>query len=341
MDTDLTEKVMPWGVATIVHNLVQFSPVYELFQSHLKRWRVKNGVIACQHRKAEARLAEYLADAPNAGSGQPTDWPARTTFSTAPNKRRLVQIPPELDKKLERYRDPERLHLVRSLSKRQDFSTTESFVMLAELHDAAYRKSPLGYAIEYIVDATEAAGILEVGMSAVSLQNLATVVERVLDWIEALADSNSRSAPGKTLQQTIQSSRDKLTGLVNASCRHFFTPSNPEFIEREFEKLKVKFFATNEAKGQGSPPDQRLVSADQLGAFAGVGDRVIRNALRNADCRPCIQSIGKGNPHQWRYCDAIQSLKAVKSGKLRLVNWPDSAADVLSQKDSSKIPAKK
>ena len=90
-----------------------------------------------------------------------------------------------------------------------------------------------------------------------------------------------------------------------------------------------------------TPSDETLVSADQLGAFARVGGKVVRVALGKAGCRPWIKSTGKGNPHQWRYSDAIQSLNAVKSGKLRSFIWPDSAAEVMPQKDSSKIPARK
>jgi len=87
--------------------------------------------------------------------------------------------------------------------------------------------------------------------------------------------------------------------------------------------------------------DQTLVSADQLGKFAKIGGKVIRTALRKADCKPSIKSTGKGNPHQWKYCDAINVLRAVKSGRLRSFIWPDSADELVPQKDSNKIPARK
>jgi hypothetical protein len=91
---------------------------------------------------------------------------------------------------------------------------------------------------------------------------------------------------------------------------------------------------------QQSSVDETLVSADQLGAFARIGGKVIRQALRKADCKPWIQSTGKGNPHQWRYCDAVRALRNVKSGKLRSFVWPNSSAKIILQDDSSKIPAR-
>ena len=112
-------------------------------------------------------------------------------------------------------------------------------------------------------------------------------------------------------------------------------------LQWELKEAEAASNATGSPDAEVNPPDTSLVSADQLGAFAGVGGKVIRDALKKATCKPSVESTGKGNPHWWRYCDAIQTLRAVKSGKLRSFNWPDSAAEVMRQKDSNKIPAKK
>jgi hypothetical protein len=338
MDSPPTDKLLPKGVAAIVHDLVEFSPVQELFQTHIQLWRENNALIADQRRKAEAELATFWRDEPHAPDPfKDEHWPARRIYSPDRSKSELFPIPPELNDKLNEYNDPSRYHLLCSLDNRQDFSTTESFIMLADLHDAAYQSSPIGYAIDHIVSVAEAADILKKGMSQVAAQNLATLAERVLDLIEARADSKSTNKTGKTLQQIIQRSRDKLADI--GSLPHLGKRSDRRFVKGAIEASQSKLLAAIETQGR-SRQTESLVSADQLGAFAGVGGKVIRNALRNADCKPWIKSTGKGNPHWWRYCDAVEALQTVKSGKLRSFKWPEAAAEVLPQKDSSKIPAK-
>ena len=356
MGSRATDKVLPRGVAAIVHALVEFVPVHELFQVHLKLWRENNALILDERRKAKAQRDKFFLQAPKAAdSDEHQDWSVQSIFTTDRIERDFVRIPPELDRTLEQSEDPSRYHLLRSLDDKQDFSTTESFVLLAELHDAAYQRSPIGYAIDHIVGVAEAADMLKKGISQVAAQNLATLVERVLDLIEAQADSKSKNKTGKTLQQIIQRSRKKGADLVTLSRQHFVTHSDRESFQDAIEASHSKLTAAIEAQGRRTAKqikieaerqrqqqtDKTLVSADQLGAFAKVGEKVIRVALNKAGCKPSIESIGKGNPHQWRYCDAIQSLKAVKSGKLRSFIWPDSAAEVMPQKDSSKTPERK
>ena len=95
------------------------------------------------------------------------------------------------------------------------------------------------------------------------------------------------------------------------------------------------------ATATASSADETLVVASQLGEFAGIGEKVIRETLHALDCKPWIKSKGKGNPHQWRYCDAVETLRTVKSGTLRSINWPELATGMTTPKDSSKIPARK
>jgi len=326
MSSPPADKVLPKGVAAIIHDLVEFSPVHDLFRTHLQLWRQENEQIVAHRRELESELATYWRDKPHAPDpDRDGHLPARRIYSPDRTKSGLFVIPTELDRELkqyfgdpidDQYSNPIHYHLLRSLDDEQDFSTTESFVLLAELHDAAYQSSPIGYAIDHIASVAEAADILKQGMSQVAVQNLATLVQRVLDLIEAQADSKSKNRTGKTLQQIIQRSREKLADLVIRS--------------RPQQAIPARM-----------TPDETLVSADQLGVFAGVGEKVIRTALTKAGCKPSIESTGKGNPHQWRYCDAIQSLKTVKSGKLRSCIWPDSASEVMRRIDSSKIPARK
>ena len=112
-------------------------------------------------------------------------------------------------------------------------------------------------------------------------------------------------------------------------------------LQWELKEAEAASNAVSSPVAEAIQPDTALVFADQLAAFAGVHERTIRDKLRVAECKPSIKSTGKGNPHKWRYCDAIRDLRKVKSGKLRSIIWPDTATIVMPQKDSSKIPASK
>ena len=317
MGSPHTDVLMLKGVAAIVRDLVEFAPVHELFQNHLQRWRKKYCLFEKQRVKVKAQLAEFWRDEPQSlDPYQEKYWPARRIYSPDRTKSELFPIPPKLDRRLLRYEGPIRHHSLRSLHEEQNLTVAESFILLAELYDAAYSKLQLGEEKEFMVGVAEAIEILAIGLPQAAVVNLKVLFQRVLDQIEALADSRSRNKSGKTLQEIMIRSRQTLEDLVIRSRPQQTAPAK-------------------------TPADKTLVSADQLGAFAGVGGKVIRNALRNAGCKPWVESTGKGNPHWWRYCDAVEALQTVQSGKLRSFKWPESAADVMPQKDSSKIPARK
>ena len=229
MDSPPPDEVLLKGVAAIVHALAEFAPVHEMFQTHLTRWRKRNCLIAVQRRKLETQLAKFWRKEPKAADpDEYKHWPARRIYSPDRTKSKLVPIPQKFNDKLQKYDDPSRYHLLRSLYNKQDFSPTESFILLAELHDAAYPTDQLGYAVDYIVDVAEATNLLDEGLSQIAVQNLATLVERVLDLIEARADSKSRNKTGKTLQQIIHRSREKRADLVIRSRPHFVTHTDRE-----------------------------------------------------------------------------------------------------------------
>lgn len=226
------DRVLLNGVAAIVHALAKFKPVQEMVHTHLTRWRKKNCLIAAQRRKAEIQLSEFWLEKPKAVDPDEYEhWPARTIFSPDRSEWKVVQIPLQLNYKLEKYGKPRRFHYLRLLDTKQDFSLTESFVLLAELHDAAYPKEPLGYAEDFVVDVAEAITLLAKGMSQVAVVSLETLVKRILDRIESRTDSNSRNEVGKSLQHTIECSREQLTDLVIRSRANFVRPLEPEFVQ--------------------------------------------------------------------------------------------------------------
>lgn len=316
MNSPPADLVMLSGVGPIIRDLIEFPPVLKLFQQYLQRWRKKNCLIKMQRKKVTAQLATLWRDEPPILNADNEQWPARRIYSPDRTKNALFPIPPKLDKKLAKYEGRIRKHSFRSLEKRQDLSMEESIILLAELHDAAYPQHQLGDWRDLIDGVAEATEVLSAGLSQAAVVNLAALVQRVLDHVEAVACSNSRNRLGKSLQEIILRSREKLADLV--------IRSRPQ----------------QTIQGTNSP-DETLVSADQLGLFVGVGEKVIRSALNKAGCKPWIESTGKGNPHKWRYCDAMQSLKAVESGKLRSCIWPNSASDLMRRIDSSKIPERK
>ena len=341
MGSPHTDVLMLKGVAAIVRDLVEFAPVHELFQNHLQRWRKKYCLFEKQRVKVKAQLAEFWRDEPQSlDPYQEKYWPARRIYSPDRTKSDLFPIPPKLDLRLRRYEGPIRHHSLRSLHEEQNLTVAESFILLAELYDAAYSQLQLGEEKEFMVGVAEATEILAIGLPQAAVVNLKTLFQRVLDQIEALADSRSRNKSGKTLQEIMIRSRETLADLVIRSRAHLGTESDQKSVHDAIEASQSKLLAAIEAQGR-SQQTESLVSADQLGAFARVGGKVIRNALRNAGCKPWIKSTGKGNPHWWRYCDAVEALQTVQSGKLRSFKWPESAADVMPQKDSSKIPARK
>ena len=111
-----------------------------------------------------------------------------------------------------------------ALDDKRDWTPSECFTMLAEIRDAAYQKFPIGPTgwrgfkedghADYVVDVDEATKKLADGLSLVEAENLAMVVERVLDRIEARPDSTTKNEAGKTLLQIVERSRRKLEKLM-------------------------------------------------------------------------------------------------------------------------------
>ena len=266
MGSPPTDVLMLNGVAALVRDLAEFAPVHELFQTYLKRWRKKNALIVAQRRKAKAQLATLWRDEPHVPDPDKEEhWPARRIYSPDRTKSELFPVPPELNRKLKKYNDqnpkeldgklkeyndPSRYHLLRSLDDKQDFSTTESFILLAELHDAAYSKRQLGYAEDYIVDVAEATKVLNDGISQVAVERLATLVGRVLKQIAAQVDPNARNKVGETLQEIIDHSRKELARLVIRVDQHFGTHSDRESDKDEVSKLRSDLIASNKELGR-------------------------------------------------------------------------------------------
>lgn len=251
MGSPPTDVLMLNGVAALVKNLAEFTPVRELFKAHITGWQKKNALIVVQRRQAEAQLAKFWwKEAKAADAVEYEHWPARTIFSPDRTKRKIVQISPQLNRKLEKYSAPRDFHFLRSLDNKQDFSPTESFILLAELHDAAYSKRPLGYAEDPAVDVAEATKILKDGISQVAVERLASLVEKSLSRIELKTDANARNRSKETLQHIIQRSRKKLEDLVALSRQHFSRRSDPEAVHEELSKLRSDLIASNEELGR-------------------------------------------------------------------------------------------
>ena len=83
--------------------------------------------------------------------------------------------------------------------------------------------------------------------------------------------------------------------------------------------------------------DESPVTAKELATYARCNDKVIRDALLKCP----KESAGKGrSAHRWRYCDALPILQAVDSGRLKGIDWPKTADELTTTKDSNKIPTR-
>jgi len=90
---------------------------------------------------------------------------------------------------------------------------------------------------------------------------------------------------------------------------------------------------------KGVAGDETPVTANRLADFVPCHARTVSEALKTL--HPVIEGRGRNGGHQWRYFEAVEILKAVQTGKLAGVNWPDSGNGLIPKKDSSKIPARK
>ena len=250
MGSPPTDVLLLNGVAAIVKDLAEFIPIRELFRTHITRWQEKNALIVANRCKAEAQLVAFGRQKPKTANPAGKEWPVRLIHALDFSSSELVPIPPELYRKVQKRVDPNRYHLFRALDKKRDLTRTECFTMLAGIHDAAYQKCWIAYAEGYIVYVAEATKILAEGLSQVAVENLATLVERVLDQIEALPDSKSTNETGKTRQQIIQRSRKKLADLVIHSHQHFVTHTDLESVHDAVLKLGSDVKASHEAQGR-------------------------------------------------------------------------------------------
>jgi hypothetical protein len=288
-----TDKVLPKGIAAIVRDLVDFLPVRELFQAHLARWEKKNELRLCQRRKAEARLASFWVEEPKAPDSDEYElWPARTIFSPDRSDWKVIRIPLELNRRLEKSNAPGRYRLLHSLDARQDFSRTESFALLAKLHNGAYENSQIGGTIHEQLNAAEAVAVLEKGMSQPAVQNLAAILERVLDVIEVLVDSASKNQSGKTLRQIIQRSREALVDLrARSQPPHSVTPLTLKSVLYDGQKSRSEVEpsvvipvppvnvvkpeqSADRIEGEPVKPETAGASSPSSSGFAAPTDRV-------------------------------------------------------------------
>ncbi len=250
------------GVATIIKDLAEFAPIRALFRTHITRWRKKNALIVVNLRKAEEQLIAFGRRELKTKKPPKNDWPLRRIYPRDDlGYSELVPISPDLYRKVEKREDRiknHRNHLLDALDGKRDWTPSECFTMLAEIHDARYPRFPIGPTgwrgfkedghADYVVDVDEATKKLVKGLSLVEAENLATVVERVLDRIEARPDSTPKNEAGKTLQQVIERRRRKLEKLVAHTRQHFVSQEDRDSVRHEVSKLRSDVIAMNETQ---------------------------------------------------------------------------------------------
>ena len=246
------------GVAAIVKDLAEFAPIQSLFRTHITRWRKKNALIVVNLRKAEAQLTAFARRKRKTKNPAEKEWPLRRIYALDYSSSDLVPVPPELNRKVQKRENRNRNHLLLALDDKRDWTPSECFTMLAEIRDAAYQIFPIGPTgwrgfkedghADYVVDVDEATKKLADGLSLVEAENLATVVERVLDRIEARPDSKTKNEAGKTLQQIVERSRRKLEKLMAHTHQHFASQANRESVRHEVSKLRNDVVEMSEAQ---------------------------------------------------------------------------------------------
>ncbi len=287
MDSSPTDVLMLNGVAEIVNALLEFKPVDELFHHHLQRWRKKYCLLEKQRVKVKAQLAEFWRDEPQTPDPyQAKYWPARRIYSPDRTKSGLFLIPPKLDFELRRYEGPIRRHSLRSLHKKQNFTLAESFILLAELHGAAYSQRQLGEEKEFMVGVAEATEILAIGLPQAAVVNLKALFQRVLDRIEALADSRSRNKSGKILQEIMIRSRQTLEDLVirsrpNHDYKSEAKPVKPAAASSTSDPVVPDF-----AEATETVPEEYKEQGRECGPLEGGKTALAKAVTRNPKAKP-------------------------------------------------------
>ncbi len=128
--------------ADTVQKLIRFAEVRECFKGHIGRWRRKKSLIQANKAKAEEALERWL-QRKKKKSKTPPDWPVRRVRAGANS--RLVQVPPELARKVEK-REALEGNLLSRLAQTpfKEFTRSEQFAILAQIHDSQYQKRPIG-----------------------------------------------------------------------------------------------------------------------------------------------------------------------------------------------------
>lgn len=122
-----------------VHQLIRFAEVRALFKWHVSRWRRKKALIHANKAKAEEALK------PSARQKKvPPEWPLRRV-GIGENSR-LIQVPPELQRKVEKREALTQGSLLTRLTRKplKDLTPSERFTLLAQIHDACHADHHLG-----------------------------------------------------------------------------------------------------------------------------------------------------------------------------------------------------
>lgn len=308
MDSSPNDVLMLNGVVEIVNALLEFKPVGELFHHHLQRWRKKYCLFEKQRVKVKAQLAEFWRDEPQTPDPYQAEyWPARRIYSPDRTKSELFPIPLKLDFKLRRYEGPIRRHSLRSLHKKQNFTLAESFILLAELHDAAYSQLRLGEEKEFMAGVAEATEMLAIGLSQAAVVNLKALFQRVLDRIEALADSRSRNKSEKTLQEIMLRCRETLADLVIRSRPNSVTPPDLESVQVAVEKLRSDVKASlmiteSAAKHKVFIPSRKASRRKKPRGSKEKSDTLIQNVLKSGKSELIYKWVFANKDHLAELC---------------------------------------
>ena len=259
MGSPKTDLLLLNGVGAIVKDLAEFQPIRTLFRTQIARWRKKHALIVGNLVKAEAQLRAFALREPRNQESPKETWPLRRIRSgPGMEYSELVPIRPDLYRKVEKREDRQRNHLLNDLEHKRDWTPSECFTMLAEIHDAAHPRFPIGPMTwrgvkedghaDYVLDVDRATERLTKGLSLVEAESLANVVERVLDRIAARADSKTKNESGKTLKQIVERSRQRLNELVAHARQHFVSQADQDSVRHEVSKLRNDVVAMNETQ---------------------------------------------------------------------------------------------
>lgn len=201
--------------ADTVQKLIRFAEVKEFFKWHISRWRRKKSLIQVNKAKAEEALKPWARR-----KKTPPDWPYRRVGIG--KKSRLIQVPPELQRKVEKRETLMQGSLLTRLARKplKDLTPSERFTLLAQIHDACYANHHLGptdlraYEIgkgHYLASV----GVLESDLAEgrrlkkIEATRLHDVLAFVLARIEAKVDPTTKDDNGELLVDVVRRLRRK------------------------------------------------------------------------------------------------------------------------------------